>query len=283
MIPKPVERQVAAGTRTKPAAPTRVTPGFLAATIVLIFLAHATAYFTHEWSHATTAWLLGWDTGPFDIDYGHLVPSNILFQQQVDDGVNYAPIFAHHAGWQAALIAFDGPGIGNGLLYVVCALLLRTRVILVRRWFAFYVFWLAVMGAGNVWSYAPNRTVTTHADMALVAHGLGISIWLLLPFVTVPSLLILRDLFAPVLPMIRMALLAPGTAADATVAVLACTIYFLFFGSAGFDGHYGEVPADFAILSMFVLFPIAVAHVLAASARNPVGRRPTTPNSTATS
>ena len=91
MIPKPVERQVAAGTRTEPAAPTRVAPGFLAATIVLIFLAHATAYFTHEWSHATTAWLLGWDTGPFDIDHGHLVPSNILFQQKVDDGVNYAP------------------------------------------------------------------------------------------------------------------------------------------------------------------------------------------------
>ena len=267
MIPKPVERPVAAGTRTEPAAPTRVAPGFLAATITLIFLAHATAYFTHEWSHATTAWLLGWDTGPFDIDYGRLVPSNILFQQQVDDGVKYAPIFAHHAGWQAALIAFDGPGIGNGLLYVVCALLLRTRAILARRWVAFFLFWLAVMAAGNVWSYAPNRTVTTHADMALVARGLGISTWLLLPVVTVPSLLILRDLFARVLPMIRMALLASGTAEDATVAVLTCMVYFLFFGHAGFDGSYGEVPADFAILSMFVLLPIAVARVLATSTR----------------
>ena len=249
---------------------------FLAATIGLIFVAHAVAYLTHEWSHATVAWLLGWDTGPFDIDYGRSVPSNILFQQQVDDGVDYAPILASHRRWQAALVAFAGPGIGNGFLYVVCARLLRERAVLARRALALPVFWLAVMGAGNVWSYAPNRTVTTHADMALVARGLGISTWLLLPLVTVPSLVILRDLFGRVLPAVRGALFVPGTVEDMTTAVLTCMVYFVFFGSAGFDGHYGEVPADLAIVSVFVFFPVAVTRVLAGSARTGDGGRPIT-------
>ncbi len=32
---------------------------FLVLTLVLIFLAHATAYLMHEYAHAATAWALG--------------------------------------------------------------------------------------------------------------------------------------------------------------------------------------------------------------------------------
>ena len=35
------------------------------------------------------------------------------YQQDVGDGVNYAPIFASDYGYEAVLIAFDGPGFGN--------------------------------------------------------------------------------------------------------------------------------------------------------------------------
>ena len=92
------------------------------------------------------------------------------------------------------------------------------------------------MGAGNVWSYAPIRTVTTHADMALVARGLGISPWLLLPFVTAASLLVHRSLFARLLPLARRTFLARGPVADTSRAVLTCYLYFGFFGAAAFDG-----------------------------------------------
>jgi hypothetical protein len=51
-----------------------------------------------------------------------------------------------------------------------------------------FLFWLAVMSAGNLWSYTPVRTITTHGDMANAALGLGISSWTLLPFVALPDI-----------------------------------------------------------------------------------------------
>ena len=238
---------------------------FLLLTIALIFLAHAAAYFSHEYAHAVTAWALGWMRSPIDIDYGRLSLSNVLFQQDVGDGVDYAPIFASRHGVQAALIAFDGPGIGNGLLYVICFLALRSTYVMSRRTPAMFLFWVAVMGAGNVWSYAPMRTVTTHADMALVARGLGISTWLLLPLVTAPSLLILWNFFARLLPMMRRTVFAGSPVTDAFPALMACTLIFVFFGDGGLDNAYGEVSAVLSIASVFVVFPLAAVFALFAT------------------
>lgn len=148
---------------------------FFVQMLCLIFLAHATAYLTHEYAHATTAWLFGWMPSPVGIDYGRATLANVLLQQDVGDGVNYGPIFAGGHGLEAALIAFAGPGVGNGGLYGLCFVALGRASVRARPVLAMFLFWLALMGAGNVWSYAPMRTITTHADMALVARGLGCS------------------------------------------------------------------------------------------------------------
>ena len=224
---------------------------------MLIFLAHATAYLAHEYAHATTAWLLGWMQSPVGIDYGRATLANVLFQQDVGDGVNYAPIFASGHGLEAALIAIDGPALGNGILYCLCFFALRRAAIRARPVAAMFLFWLALMGAGNVWSYAPMRTVTTHADMALVARGLGISAWLLLPIVTAPSLLILWSFFRRLLPFARQTIFARGPAADVFVTLLSCYFYFVFFGNGGLDFSYGEVCALLSITSSIIAFPLA--------------------------
>ncbi len=127
----------------------RITGGdrrFFLLTIGLIFLAHATAYLTHEYSHATTAWLLGWMRNPVEIDYGRATLANVLFQQDIGDGVNYAPIFASGHGLEASLIAFDGPGIGNGVLYGLCFSVLSVTSVRARAKLAMFLFWLALMG-----------------------------------------------------------------------------------------------------------------------------------------
>ena len=237
---------------------------FFLVTIGLIFLAHATAYLTHEYSHATTAWLLGWMRSPVGIDYGRATLANVLFQQDVGDGVNYAPIFASGHGLQASLIAFDGPGIGNGVLFCFCFFALSKAPVRARSIFAMFLFWLAVMSAGNVWSYAPMRTVTTHADMALVARGLGISTWLLLPIVTAPSLLILWSFFFRLLPLARRTLFARGPVVDLFVTLMSCYFYFVFFGNGGLDFSYGEVCALLSIASAFIVFPLATMFCLQA-------------------
>ncbi len=242
---------------------------FFVLTIGLIFLAHATAYLAHEYSHATTAWLLGWMRSPVGIDYGRATLANVLFQQDVGDGVDYAPIFASGHGLQASLIAFDGPGIGNGLLYVLCLLALGRAAVRARPVLAMFLFWLALMNAGNVWSYAPMRTVTTHADMALVARGLGISTSLLLPIVTVPSLLILWSFFFRLLPLARRTFLARGPAADVFVTLMSCYFCFVFFGDGGLDFSYGDACALLSIVSMFVVFPLATMFFLQAARSGP--------------
>lgn len=228
---------------------------FFLLTLVLIFLAHATAYLCHDYAHALVAWSLGWMPAP-KIEYGRPTLSNLLFQQNVGDGVRYAPIFAGGHGGQAALIAFAGPGIGNGLLYLVCDLAIRRTPIRHRPSAAMPLFWLAVMCAGNVWSYAPMRTITTHADMAIMARGLGISTWLLLPLVGAPSLLIMWSFFTRLLPFIRRLLFARGGPADTFLTLMACFFYFVFFGYDGLDNGYGEVSALLSIASMFVVFPL---------------------------
>jgi hypothetical protein len=235
---------------------------FIFMTIGLIFITHATAYLTHEYSHATTAWLLGWMRSPVGINYGSLTLSNILFQQDISDGVDYAPIFASGHGHEASLIAFDGPAIGNGVLYVLCFLLLRSTVLQARPVLSMFLFWLAIMGAGNVWSYAPLRTITTHADMALVAQGLGISTWLLLPVVTLPSLLIIWSVFARLLPLARRTFFARGPVTDTFCVIMTCYLYFNFFGHGGLDNSYGEVSALLSIFSVFILFPFVIISCL---------------------
>ena len=249
---------------------------FAGLTIGLIFVAHATAYFTHEYSHAFTAWALGWMRSPFDIDYGHLTLSNILFQQDVADGVDYGPIFASGYGHHASLIAFDGPGIGNGLFYVLAFGLFGRASVRSRRPVAMFLFWMAVMDAGNVWSYAPIRTVTTHADMALVASGLGISTWVLLPIVTAPSILIAWSFFARLLLLARRTLFASSPVTDAFATLMACYFYFVFFGHPGFGGGYGEVSALLSIASMFLIFPFLTIFALFArpGSREPIRFEP---------
>ncbi len=85
---------------------------------------------------------------PVGIDYDRLTLSNILFQQDVGDAVDYPPILAGGHGWEASLIAFDGPGIGNGTIYAACFVLLR-------RTAAMFLFWLAVMSAATCGATPP--------------------------------------------------------------------------------------------------------------------------------
>ncbi len=148
------------------------------------------------------AWLLGFKADPLAIHYGHLDLSNVLLQQDIDEDVEYRKIFRMGHGLDATAIALAGPGIGNGVLYVVCALVLRRRVAKIRSAGVLFLFWLAVMASGNLWSYAPVRTVTTHGDMGVAAQALGVFGWALFPFVVLPALWAVWDLFRVLLPLV---------------------------------------------------------------------------------
>jgi hypothetical protein len=231
---------------------------FVAWTAITVLLAHALAYFTHEYSHSFTAWLLGFKQHPLALNYGQPSLANILFQQDIDENVDYDPIFAGHHGLSAALIAFAGPGIGNGVLYFICLWLFRKAISANHQAAANFLFWLALMCAGNVWSYAPTRTIATHADMALLVRGLGISVWLLFPFVTVPAVYIAYSFFFRLFRLAKQALFKDGSDRLVMVSALVGFFYFGFFGGGTIAGQYGAVSALFSTLSLLVLLPLSV-------------------------
>lgn len=227
-------------------------------TSLALLVTHAIAFFLHEYSHAVAAWLLGFKSNPLAIDYGHLDLANVLLQQEISENVDYDLMFATGHGFSAAIIALAGPGIGNGLLYLICALALKRQASRMQPSSVLLLFWLALMASGNLWSYAPVRTIATHGDMGYAAHGLGISSWTLFPFVVLPSLLAAWDLFARVLPLVLNTACGSDQLHRTFVTATACFVFFGFFGCPSIGGNFGNVSAVFSIASLFVLFPVTV-------------------------
>jgi hypothetical protein len=105
--------------------------------------------------------------------------NNILLQADIDENVDYDPIFASGHGPLASLIAVAGVLIGNGISYLASRLLYaKAKQKKMYGWSMFF-FWVCVMSVGNFLCYVPIRTFATHADMATTAKGLDVSPWMI--------------------------------------------------------------------------------------------------------
>jgi hypothetical protein len=232
---------------------------FALVTMVFVLVAHAAAYLTHEYAHTLTAWTLGWMDKPFDIDYGTATVYNAIFLGDVSDNVHYEPIFASGHGVTAAAIALAGPFLGNGVLYFVIYALTSSLWIRSRRYVLMFFYWLSLMCAANVWSYVPLRALTTHADIALAARGLGISTWLLFPFVMAASVFVTWHFMTRMVAKVYEPI-AAGSLPDLIVFVAFTGFwYFSFFGGDAIDGSYGLISQILSISSRYLLFPLCVA------------------------
>jgi hypothetical protein len=78
---------------------------FVLATAALLWLTHAIAFFAHEYSHSFVAWALGWKSNPWIINFGHPDLPNFFQMIDIDEKVDYAPIFAGGHGFAAAVLA----------------------------------------------------------------------------------------------------------------------------------------------------------------------------------
>jgi len=231
--------------------------GFWALCVLMIWAAHATSYFCHEYAHSVVAWVAGFRANPLAIDYGHLSLGNVLVQSEVDDAVPYQMIFERGGGALAALVAFAGMGLGNGLLYAVSRVLLRNNAVRSLRSAYLFCFWLCLMSVGNFLDYVPVRTFASHGDMADIARGLQVSPWVILVALGYPTAWALAHFLRNVLP--DMLGHATPQAMPHRVALVATAVFILlvFFGAAGFTG-YGEVSHTLSGISM-LSFPIVLA------------------------
>lgn len=222
---------------------------------LLVILAHALAYMTHEYAHSFTAWALGWMSDPLALDYGPRTLDNVLFQGDVGDNVQYEPIFAAGAGLSAAAIALAGVALGNVAPYFLLYRIARSPGIAARPAALSLVFWLAMMCAGNVWSYVPMRAITSHADIALSARGFGVSPWVQLPFLLVPALYVVWHFLARTCARCFVGITQGSAIKLALLVALTSYWVFAFYGGITSDA-YGPVTQLLGIASKYFLFPL---------------------------
>jgi hypothetical protein len=231
--------------------------GFGLVFIFQLWLAHALGYLVHEYAHSFVAWALRYKANPLALNYGHLNLNNVLTLSGIDENVDYDPIFAAGRGPLASLIAVAGVLIGNGLFYLLSRRLYAKAKTHGRRLLAFFMFLFCMMNAGNLISYVPARTFTTHADMFTVERGLNISPWWVAVVLGIPFCLAVWHFFARILPGAMRFLFPHVKLGQIFLVVLSAYTVFKFFGGAGLH-RYGEVSHWISALSVYVLFPLTV-------------------------
>lgn len=231
---------------------------FVLATIALLWLTHAIAFFAHEYSHSFVAWGLGWKSNPWVIDFGHPDLPNFFQMIEIDEKVDYASIFARGDGLAAAIIAASGVVLGNGVLFIISSALFAASVRLGRRWLSLLWYWLCVVCVGNFLSYVPMRTFANIYDMGHIQQGLHVSPWVIIVVLGAPFAIGLWYLFARVVPNCVNSVLR-GRFERTFVVVLTTFVIFVFYASAGLEPKFDVLCKILAIVSMTVLFPVFAA------------------------
>jgi hypothetical protein len=206
---------------------------FAVVTFFLVLLTHAVAFLLHEYSHSFLAWGLGFKANPLALNYGPPTLKNIILLGDVDENVDYDHIITSGNAIWGGVIALAGAGVGNGLLYFLCYWLTSINWIRSRRGIVMFLYWLSLMGAANLLSYAPLRVITDHGDMAIAANCFGISNWLLFPFVTAGTFYVMYHFFFKMFPKVYKQVVSGS--ANNLIFIIAATSYW-YFGFFGSDG-----------------------------------------------
>jgi len=230
---------------------------FVLALFFQLWLAHALGYLVHEYAHSFTAWGLGYKANPLALDYGPLTWSNVLTLGDVDENVEYGPIFAARRGALAALIAVAGVLFGNGIGYLVSRRMYKAAKTQGRSWLALFLFLFCMMNTGNLISYVPARTFATHADMATVERGLNLSPCWIAIGMGVPFCIAVWHFVARLLPEAMQFFFADSKAGQILLLVLTAFMIFDFFGGSGLS-RYGELSHWISAISVYGLMPLTV-------------------------
>ncbi len=224
--------------------------------VFLLWLTHTLAYLLHEYGHSFTAWALGWKANPLAITYGHLSARNIALLSDVDENVDYAPIFAADKGYLASLIAIAGVSV-NVIFYFVARAIFSFARRQGRHLLGLFAFLFCLMNVGNFLDYVPQRTFTTHADMATLEKGMHIGPWWVVTVLGIPFAAAIVNFFARLLPEARGFFHPRQPAAQAVLVTVSSFAIFVYYGNSGLRG-YGPVSHWLALASMYVVFPAAL-------------------------
>ena len=161
--------------------------GFVVSCLICILLAHYAAVLPHEYAHSFMAFALGYKSDPLIIHFGGTSVGNLVSLINIDEQVDYAPMFARGDGPAAALVGIAGPGLANGTMYLLSLFLLRRPSVRRNVFLFMLVFWFNFMNVANFFDYVPIRTFASHGDIGHITQGLGISAWTALVVLGIPT------------------------------------------------------------------------------------------------
>jgi hypothetical protein len=219
--------------------------------LVIIVLAHHAALLPHEYAHSFMAWALGYKSNPLVIHWGVRSATDVLLLIDINQQVDYAAMFAHGNGLAAALVGFAGPGLANGALYLLSLWLLQLPAVRSHTLLFPFVLWFNFMNVGNFFDYVPIRTFAPTGDMADIVRGLGLSPWVVLIVLGIPTAIAMWFFFARTLPM-ALGRLASSSFQRGLIVTLSVVIMFGYFGLVGIEG-YGRVSHILSLLSLCLI------------------------------
>jgi hypothetical protein len=226
-------------------------------TPIYFWLSHYLAVFPHEYAHSIVASIFGFKKHFWQIDYGGSSFWNILFLTHVDENVNYAAMHAAHKDWLIALTAFAGPGIGNGLTYIISLWLLTKEKIQSKVWVFYFIFWWNVNSIGNFIDYVPSRTFATHGDMANLAYGLHISPWWIMTVLGYCVIGVVWYFYSSTLMQVYNRLGLVDKLAQLVLLLITTCVLFGLYGVVGLH-DYGVISHFMSLLSIWLILPIIV-------------------------
>ena len=206
------------------------------ATPIFILLSHYLAVFPHEYAHSFMAYFLGFKNNPFDIIYGGKSWQNILLLSNIDEHVNYHLIFLSGHSADVSLVAFAGPGIANGSLFLMSYCLLKNKIVEKRPMLFYFIFLFNLMNLGNLFDYVPIRTFTKIDDVHNFVTGLNISPWWVFIIGGYIVAFLIWQFFSKTLVSAYNNLQLTSTTSRASLMILCVCILFGFFG--GFSYIY---------------------------------------------
>ncbi len=190
-------------------------------TIVSLIFAYYSAVFLHEYAHGTMAWLFGFKSNPFAIQYGHWI-----YPLHVDEAVPYDRIMSLGAGYKAALIGISGY-TASAMLFLLGVCLIAKRVVKHSPFWMSYFYWLAVVSMTAIFGYTPMGTFgTSQGDIGRFVYGLNISAWW--PFVIGGLFSIMGILYLLLSVQKKVIASLPIRSTFGIRAHLILTLYFLF-------------------------------------------------------
>jgi hypothetical protein len=226
--------------------------------ILILWTAHAIAFFPHEYAHAFTAWIFGWKSNPLALNYGHLTPANLLLQFQIDENVNYDPIFVSGHAYQAGIISLAGLFLGNLIITYPLSLwgyyYAKQRDL---RTLGLFCYWLCIASIGNLIDYVPVRTFGNSGDMHTLAIGFNISPWTIIIILGIPFMIILSHCLYSFAPRALHWLFPYSAGSRVIMIILTAGALFGFYGAVGLLQNH-PVSHRISLVSIYGLLPLSV-------------------------